>query len=301
VRIVSLLPSATEIVYALGLGDRLEAVTFECDHPPEARAKPVVSTSTIGDTAALSAGEIDAAVTESVARGAPLYRLDAERIAAIAPDVILTQDLCRVCAVPSGDVEGALAVIGCRSDVVSLDPSTLDDVIASIGVVGAATGAEKEAQRLMDALRSRLDAVRTAVRGLPRPRVFPLEWSDPPFGAGHWVADMVDAAGGDPVLTTAGRPSERLGWDVIAASRPDVVVFMPCGYGLAAAVAEGRTLLRRDELAGAARVLAVDADGCFSRPGPRLVDGVEALARALHPDASSDPAEPAPPIVATLR
>jgi iron complex transport system substrate-binding protein len=298
VRIVSLLPSATEIVYALGLGDDLQAVTFECDHPPDARRKPVVSTSTITETGELTAGEIDAAVRASVSAGQPLYRLDTERIAAIAPDVILTQDLCRVCAVPSGDVEAALDVIGCHAEVVSLDPSSLDDVIGSIGAVGAATGTEAAAAQLMDALRSRLASVREAVRDRPRPRVFPLEWSDPPFSAGHWVADMVQAAGGTPLLTEPGRPSEQLAWQTIAAARPEVVVFMPCGYGLAAATTEGATLLDRVELEGATRVLAVDADGCFSRPGPRLVDGVEALAGALHPDAWPDP--PAG-IVATLR
>jgi iron complex transport system substrate-binding protein len=298
VRIVSLLPSATEIVYALGLGDALEAVTFECDHPADAASKPVVSTSTIADAGAMTAGEIDAAVRASVAGGRSLYRLDSERIAAIAPDVILTQDLCRVCAVPSGDVEAALDFLGCRAEVVSLDPSTLDDVIASVGVVGAATGAEAAAEDVMGALRERLAKVREAVRDRPRPRVFPLEWSDPPFSAGHWVADMVDTAGGAPLLTRPGRPSEQLKWDAIADAHPEVVVFMPCGYGLAAAAAEGAALLERPELADAARVLAVDADSCFSRPGPRLVDGVEALAGALHPDVG---AEPPAGIVATLR
>jgi iron complex transport system substrate-binding protein len=298
VRIVSLLPSATEIVYALGLGDDLEAVTFECDHPPEARDKPVVSTSTIADAGNLSAGAIDAAVRAGVAAGEPLYRLDTERIATIAPDVILTQDLCRVCAVPSGEVGAALDVLGCRAEVVSLDPSTLDDVIASIGAVGSATGKDAAAERLMDALRSRLANVRAAVRDRPRPRVFPLEWSDPPFSAGHWVPEMVEVAGGTPLLTGPGRPSEQLAWEAIGDARPEVVVFMPCGYGLAAAAAEGAKLLGRAELAGATRVLAVDADGCFSRPGPRLVDGVEALAGALHPDVC---AEPPAGIVATLR
>jgi iron complex transport system substrate-binding protein len=298
VRIVSLLPSATEIVYALGLGDDLRAVTFECDHPPDARRKPVVSTSAIADAGKLTAGEIDTAVRANVAAGQPLYRLDTERIAEIAPDVILTQDLCRVCAVPSGDVEAALDVIGCRAEVVSLDPSTLDDVIASIGAVGAATGTEAVADRLMDGLRARLASVREAVCDRPRPRVFPLEWSDPPFSAGHWVPEMVEAAGGTPLLTEPGRPSEQLAWAPIAAARPEVVVFMPCGYGLAAAAAEGAAFLGRAELASAARIIAVDADGCFSRPGPRLVDGVEALAAALHPEVCP---EPPAGIVATLR
>jgi iron complex transport system substrate-binding protein len=283
-KIVSLLPSATEIVFALGLGDALEAVTFECDYPPAARGKPVVSTTALSDDQPMTAAEIDAAVTAAVARGEPIYRLDAQRIAAIDPDVILSQDLCRVCAVPTGDVEAALGVLGCRAEVVSLDPATLDDVIACIGRVGDATGTNARAAELMAQLTARVDAVRDAVAGSARPRTFALEWSDPPFSAGHWVADMIDAAGGDPVLTARGERSHRLGWDEIAREQPDLVVFMPCGYGLDAAVAEGRALLDRPELASAREIFAADADGCFSRPGPRLVDGIEALAGALHPE-----------------
>jgi iron complex transport system substrate-binding protein len=289
-RIVSLLPSATEIVYALDLGDALEAVTFECDYPPAARTKPVVSTTALPADGELTAREIDTAVSESVARGEPLYRLDTDRIAAIAPDLILTQDLCRVCAVPAGDVEAALGVIGCQAAVVSLDPSTLDDVIACVGIVGDATGTAPRAHALMRQLRDRVAAVRRATRGRGRPRTFALEWSDPPFSAGHWVAEMIDAAGGEALLTEPGERSRRLDWAEVAGAAPEAVVFMPCGYGLDAAVFEARSLLDVPALAGVHRMVAVDADGYFSRPGPRLVDGIEALAHALHPDAV-----PAPP------
>ena len=286
---MSLLPSATEIVFALGLDEQLEAVTFECDFPPAARSLPVVSTSTIGAVEQLGPGEVDRVVRETVAGGNALYRLDTDRIAAIDPDVILTQDLCRVCAVPSGDVAAALDVLGCRAEVVSLDPSTLDDVIGSIATVGAATGTEGRAAELMDQLRARLAGVHENVDGRPRPRTLPLEWSDPPFSAGHWVADMVDTAGGSALLTAPAQPSRQLDWTEIATADAEVVVFMPCGYGLEAAATEGRSVERRPEVASARRFVAVDADGCFSRPGPRLVDGVEALAWVLHPDAVAAP------------
>jgi iron complex transport system substrate-binding protein len=297
-RIVSLLPSATEIVYALGLGDELAGVTFECDHPPEARTKPVVSTTALPDSPDLSAREIDEAVTASMAQGQPIYALDRERIAAIQPDLILAQDLCRVCAVPSGDVQDALAVLDCRADVVSLDPATLDDVIACLGAVGAATGTTERAEELMARLRERLDRVRDAVAGRPRPRTFALEWADPPFGGGHWVPDMIERAGGEPVLGATGAPSRRLAWSDVEAARPEVLAFMPCGYGLDGAVAQGRALLDVPELRHVAQIYAVDANAMFSRPGPRVVDGVETLAWALHPDAV--PA-PSPDAIARLR
>jgi iron complex transport system substrate-binding protein len=289
-KIVSLLPSATEIVYALGLADELEAVTFECNWPPEARDKPVISgTALTAEVLAGGASAIDGAVASSVAAGEPIYTLDRERIASIQPDLILAQDLCRVCAVPSGAVEDALDTIGCRAEVVSLDPSSLDEVIGCIGTVGAATGRRMQAEELMASLRGRVDAVRTRVAGSIRPRVFALEWSDPPFNAGHWVPDMIEAAGGEPVLAESGQMSRRVEWSEVAAADPDVVVFMPCGYDLARAAEEGRTLASVPELAGARLMVAVDGDAFFSRPGPRVVDGVEILASLLHPDAATAP------------
>jgi iron complex transport system substrate-binding protein len=283
VKIVSLLPSATEIVFALGLGDALEGVTFECDYPPEARDKVAVSGTAL-PPGPLTPSEIDTAVARRVANGEPVYTLDSARIAAIQPDLILAQDLCEVCAVPSGAVNEALAVLGCRADVISLDPANLDEVIAGIGIVGEATGRRATAREVMQRLRSRLDAVRSAVAGSERTPTFALEWSDPPFNGGHWVPDMIEAAGGEPVLAGRGERSRRLTWDEIGAVAPEVVVFMPCGYGLDEAQREGQALLSRPELDASKQIWAANANALFSRPGPRLVDGVEALASALHPD-----------------
>jgi iron complex transport system substrate-binding protein len=258
-KIVSLLPSATEIVYALGLDDELCGVTFECDFT--------------------TAAEIDAAVTAAVTAGESIYTLDAARIRAIQPDLILAQDLCRVCAVPSSAVDEALAVLGCDANVLSLDPSSLDDVIACVGFVGGATGSIERANELMDALRARVARVRALVAD-----VLALEWSDPPFSGGHWVPDMIETAGGVPLLAQPGEPSQRLEWSRIAAAAPEIVVFMPCGYDLERARDEGRTLVTRAELRDVREVWAVNGDAYFSRPGPRVVDGVEALAALLHPD-----------------
>ena len=290
VRIVSLLPSATEIVFTLGLEDSLEGVSFECDFPPAARSKPVVSGTALPTEATMTPRQVDDAVAERMAAQEPIYTLDAARIAAIQPDLILAQDLCRVCAVPSDAVDEALGVLGCRAEVLSLDPAGLDDVIACIGVVGEVTGTGARAAVVMEQLRDRVDQVRRAVAGSGRPRTFALEWSDPPFTGGHWVPDMIEAAGGEVVLGEAGTPSRRVSWRDVAAAQPEVVVFMPCGYGLDDAIAEGRALTGVDELRGAEHCYAVDASARFSRPGPRVVDGVEALGWALHPDAVSRPA-----------
>ena len=280
-KIVSLLPSATEIVYLLGLDEQLEAVTFECNWPPAAQQKPIITGTALPMESLTSSSDIDAAVRSQIDAGDAIYTLDRDRIASIQPDLILAQDLCRVCAVPSGDVEDALDSIGCRADVLSLDPSSLDDVIACVGAVGDATGTGSRATDVMASLRARIDAVRNAVAGKPRPRVFALEWFDPPFNAGHWVPDMIDAAGGEPVLAASGYRSREIAWADIGAAAPDVVLLMPCGYNLERCIDEGRGLLDRPELA-ASTVIAVDGDALFSRPGPRVVDGVELLAGILH-------------------
>ena len=281
-RILSLLPSATEIVYALGLEDQLVGVTHECDWPVEARAKRVVSFSALPPAA--GPVEIDQLVRDSVGGGAPIYRLDEEAVRDLRPDVVLTQDLCAVCAVPSGQVNEALDVLGCSAQVVSMDPSSLDDVIECLRAVGAVTGTEQRADRLVAELHARLRHVGDAVAGRRRPRTFALEWSDPPFNGGHWVPDMVERAGGTPLLCRRGTPSVTVTWAQIGAEAPEVVVFMPCGYDLDQACAEAAaSLLSRPELAGAEAFFAVDASAYFSRPGPRLVDGVELLASALHP------------------
>lgn len=283
VKIVSLLPSATEIAFALGLGDQIFGRSFECEYPPAAHAVPVVSGTALPTAEPLSAQELDSEVSARVAAGESIYTLDDARIRAIDPDVILAQDLCRVCAVPSGAVEEALGVIGCHAEVVSLDPGRLDEVIDCVGKVGRATGTEEAAETLMGDLRSRVDAVRRRVAGRRRPRVFVLEWPDPPFNAGHWVPDMVEAAGGLPVLAAAGERSRRVSWEEIAAEKIDVTVFSPCGFDLAGAVAQAASFLDRPEAGCLGRVVAVDANAYFACPGPRVVDGVEILADLLHP------------------
>jgi iron complex transport system substrate-binding protein len=295
VKIVSLLPSATEIVFALGLGDELVAVSDECDWPPEVDDKPVVSWSALPPGLA-SSREIDAAVRERMDAEEPLYRLDVELIRRIEPDVILTQDLCRVCAVPSGQVERALERIGAtQAHVLSLDPHSLDQVIESIRAAGRLLGSTDRAEVLATELRERLSGVRRVASGLPAIRTFALEWLDPPFVGGHWVPEMVTAAGGTNLLNEPEHPSRVVSWTDVERAVPEVVVFMPCGYDLDAAEAEAGRLAALPSFASlpAARtgnVFAVDATSYFSRPGPRLVDGVELLAWALHPDAFPEPA-----------
>lgn len=280
-RILSLLPSATEIVYALELQDDLIGVTHECDWPPAAQSKRHVSVSNLEPQS--EPAEVDRQVSASVDGGDPIYRLDVDAVRELQPDLVLSQDLCQVCAVPSGHVNEALDRLGCSAQVLSLDPNSLDEVIECIITVGAATGAEEKAGRLVHNLNERLHAVVDAVRSADRPRTFGLEWSDPPFNAGHWVPHMIDTAGGECVLGNPGTRSERVTWEQIEDASPEVVVFMPCGYHLDAAVGEGRPLVDHPSLAGIGRFFAVDATAYFSRPGPRLVDGVEILASLLHP------------------
>jgi iron complex transport system substrate-binding protein len=281
-RIVSLLPSATEIVYALGLERHLVGVTDECDWPPQARTVQAVSRSAL--PAAAEPAEIDRLVSASIGGGQPLYRLDTDAIRDLRPDLVLAQDLCAVCAVPSGHVTQALDVLGCQAEVLSLDPSSLDEVLDGVLQVAKAAGVQQRAHEVVAGLRERLASVRAAVEGLKRPRVFALEWGDPPFNGGHWVPEMLQVAGAEAVLACPGAPSVRVTWAQIEAVAPQVVVFMPCGYGLQAAVEEAsRSLLGRPGLAGVEAIVVVDASAYCSRPGPRLVDGVEILAAVLHP------------------
>lgn len=289
VRIVSLLPSATEIVYELGLGAQLCGVSFECDYPPETRSVPVVSGTALPTDRSLSAQEIDTEVSARTAAGLSMYTLDDVRLRAIDPEIILAQDLCRVCAVPSGAVQDALEVIGCHAQVVSLDPSRLDDVIEAIATVGKATGTEGRAGALIGDLRRRLAAVRQQVSGKPRPRVLVIEWPDPLFNAGHWVPDMITQAGGVPVLAAPGQPSRRITWKDIEAEQVDITIFSPCGFDLDGAISQAPTLLSQPEGAKRlGRVYAVDANAHFSRPGPRVIEGVELLAMLLHSEDPND-------------
>ncbi|HUC06034.1 MAG TPA: ABC transporter substrate-binding protein [Acidimicrobiales bacterium] len=284
-KIVSLLPSATEILFAIGAGDSVVGVTFECDFPAEARSRRIVSDTTL--TPGLGPAAIDAEVRARMAAGEDLYTLDEGALRELDPDVVVTQDLCAVCAVATAGVDEALAHLGCRAQVVTLDPMTLDEVLDSIAAVGAVSGAVDGAAALLGHLRRRLRGVADAVAGLPRPRLALLEWTDPPFCAGHWLPDMVTAAGAEPVLGQRGANSRPLTWNDVAAARSDMVIVAPCGYRL-----DGAADLARQVLAHLPRevpVWAVDADAAFVRPGPRVIDGVEALAHIAHPEAVSAP------------
>ncbi|HEX2195578.1 MAG TPA: cobalamin-binding protein [Actinomycetota bacterium] len=287
-RVVSLLPSATEIVYALGAQDDLVGVSCDCDHPAVVADKPVVSRTALEISSGSSPGDVDRMVRERLETADSIYSVDRELVQRLRPDVILAQDLCRVCAVPSGDVEEALSALGCTAEVVSLDPRTLDDVIDSIATVGAALGVPERAAAVVAGLRARLDRVRDAVRGKPRPRVVVLEWADPPFAGGHWIPDMVEIAGGCDVLAEPGQTSRTVTWAEIAEAAPDALVYAPCGYDLDEARAQLPALLEVDAFRNlppvrSGAVCAVDSSAYFSRPGPRLVDGVEILAGLLHP------------------
>lgn len=286
-RIVSLLPSATEILFDLGLGDDVVGVTFECNWPAQARTKRIVSTSALPE--GLSPGEIDAVVKERMAAGEDLYRLDRGAFAEIDPELVVTQDLCAVCAVDVSEVDDALAFLGCSATVVTLDPMTLDEVIDSVATVGAATARTARAAEIVASLRGRVAALRERVAGAPRPKVLVLEWTDPAFTAGHWVPDLVDAAGGECVLSFAGGKSQGVEWSAIRDAEADVVIVSPCGFGLDGAADLAAGVIARDLVPPAAAVWAIDADAVVVRPGPRLVDGAEAIATILHPDRCGAP------------
>ncbi|HYU31830.1 MAG TPA: cobalamin-binding protein [Thermoanaerobaculia bacterium] len=284
-RIVSLVPNGTEILFALGAGDLVVGVSHECDFPPEARTRPILTGSAL--TPGMSAAEVDRAVSAQVGSGLSLYTLDEARIAELAPDVIVTQELCPVCAVSTGQVDDAVRPLPRCPELVSLDPTTLAGVLADIRRVGEVTGRTAAAEALVRSLQERLDAVRARVAGRPRPRVVALEWLDPPFAGGHWVPEMIEIAGGTDALAQPGDHSRRLSWDEIRAADPDHVVVMPCGFDEAGAreqiglIAE-RPGWRELRAVRTGRVHPVDANGCFSRPGPRLVDGIERLAALFH-------------------
>ncbi len=284
-RIASLLPAATEIVGALGLDAELVAVTFECDEPAGIRERCAVVVDTVLP-AGLDPGGIDAVVRDRAARGLPMYELDAAALARLDPDLILTQDLCRICALPAGTVTDALEIIGCSADVLQLDPHSVADVLADITEVARRAGHAAAGERLVADLRRRLDAVERAVGGRPKPRVLVLEWTDPPYLAGHWVPELVRRAGGAPVRGIEGGRSVAATWDELAAEAIDVVVVAPCGYDLDAAIAQSAEVRTRlPDLP----LVAIDSAAFVVRAGPRLVDGIEALAWALHPEAVVSP------------
>lgn len=290
VRIASLVPSATESLFALGLGDQVVAVTHECDFPAEAPRLPRLTRSVIPE--GLEPQEIDRMVREVTGRGEPLYELDEEQLAEVAPDLIVTQALCAVCAVSYDDVRAVADRLGSRPDVISLDPSSLREVLDDLVRLAQATGVRERGERLRAELERRLDQVREAVAGAPRPRVVTLEWLAPPYAGGHWVPGMVEIAGGQSVAGEPERDSRAVTWKELAATRPDVAVVMPCG--LYAEEAAQQALDHRDELEalGSASIYAVDAASSFSRPGPRLIEGVELLGHLLHRDLLPAPEAP---------
>jgi iron complex transport system substrate-binding protein len=283
VRIASLVPSATEMLFALGLGDSVVAVTHECDYPDAAREKPYVTSSVIPE--GLDAAAIDRAVRERTSRGEALYELDRATLEELDVDLIVTQAVCEVCAVSYDDVRAVAEELPTQPAVLSLDPSTIGEVLADVPRLAQAAGAPEAGERLADELGERLEEVELAVAGDPRPRVAALEWLDPIYLGGHWVPQMIELAGGEDVLGLPGEKSRRAEWDEVEAAGPEVVIVMPCGYYRAEAAAEAERHAAQLARLGA-RVVPVDAAAYFSRPGPRLVDGVELLADLLHANGS---------------
>lgn len=282
-----MLPSTTEILFAIGAGEHVVGVTFECDYPPQARQRRIVSTSTLPE--GLDPATIDQLVAERMAAGEDLYHLDRGALADLDPDVVVTQDLCAVCAVDVTEVHDALGYLGCTAEVITIDPHTLTEVLDSIRTLGAATGTADRAGELVAALATRLAAVEAKVAGRPAVPAMVLEWTDPPYAPGHWVPDMVTAGGGASVLGATGEKSLRTTWEAVAAARPQVVVCAPCGFDLPAASRLATAAVRTGAVPAGVPVWAVDANASFARPGPRLVDGVEALAAIFHPDACGEP------------
>lgn len=281
-RIVSLVPHATELLFALGLGSEVVAVTHECDFPPEADELPKVTRDVL--PAGLSAGEIDAAVRERTLEGEAIYGLDREALAELEPDLIVTQELCPVCAVSYEEVAELAKELPSHPRVIALDPKTLGETLGDVRTLAQATERRDEGLDLIARAAGRIDRVKLAVRGQPRVRVAALEWLDPLYVAGHWTPQMIELAGGEDLLGLPGEHSQVLSWEQVAASEPEVVVVMPCGYD--AQRAREEALAHSPELAslGARRIVAVNASAYFSRPGPRLIDGLELLGHILHPE-----------------
>ena len=286
-RIATLLPSATEICCALGLADEIVAVTHECDYPPEIRNRPVVVHPLVDSR--VPSREIDAQVEAAVARGEALYRIDAGALAAARPELLITQDLCHVCALPSMDVDTIACALPQSPRILRLHPHSLGDILEEILKVGAATRREAAARRVVTSLRDRIGRVEAAVHGRPRMRVFCMEWLDPPFCGGHWMPEVVGLAGGREVLGRHGQPSVRVEWAEVVRAAPEVIVLTLCGFDVDRTLREVRRLETMPEwrelgAARAGRVYATDAGSFFSRSGPRIVDGLEILAAILHPE-----------------
>jgi len=282
-RIVSFLPSATDIIAELGLLDCLVGVSEDCNWPPEVKDKPLVARTRI-DVAGLSAAEIDRFVNAFASETHSLYAVDAELMAQLQPDLVITQDLCEVCAVSSGDLASACPI---GTEVFSMNPHSMDDVIASVVDLAQRLGVQKRGRMVADAMRTKIETVRAAVERARRPRVFVAEWMDPPYGSGHWLPEMVEAAGGNNLLSRPGEYSFATTWEAVLAEDPELIVLAACGFDI------DQALERTGELCLPVRTVVVDGDAYYSRPAPRIADGVRQLAHLLHPDAVADPGLPA--------
>jgi len=286
-RIASLVPSATEMLFAIGLGDSVVGVTHECDYPAAASELPQLTATVLPQ--GLSAGEIDAAVKEVIGEGRALYTLDEQRLAQLEPDLIVTQAVCEVCAVAYDDVIEVAARLPSRPRVLQQDPSTLAEVLDDVTRLGEAAGIAEQAAEVRRELEVRLGAIRAAVEGAGRPRLLALEWLDPPFLGGHWIPEMIEIAGGENVAGVSGQKSTQVEWEQLRGLEADLVVSMPCGWYLEESCVQALQHAERLGAFGAARVFAVDGASTFSRPGPRLVDGVELLGHLLHPELVEPP------------
>ncbi|MER3500390.1 MAG: cobalamin-binding protein [Candidatus Fervidibacterota bacterium] len=294
-RVVSFLPSATEIVFALGASDKLVGVTDKCDYPLEAKEKPVVVTSAL-DTTSLSSAEIDETVSRYLAEGKSLYRVDTEKLKALQPDLIFAQGVCDICAASNPEVAFALEVVP-HAQVVWLNPSTLDDILDDIVRIAEALGVRERGERLRAQLQERIEAVRETMATVAyRPRVWVAEWVVPPYCCGHWVPQMVEIAGGVEGLGRAGQPSRRLRWEEVLAWQPEVIVLAPCGFRIEQTLQDAEVLMKLPHwqdlpAVRSGRVFVADGD-YFTCPGPRLVTGVEILAHLLHPHLFPSPSLP---------
>jgi len=286
-KIVSLLPSTTEICYALGLGEAVVGVTHECDYPADARGKPHLTANVLPEGEHTSV-DIDRMIAERIMNGQSIYHLDTELLAELAPDLILTQELCEVCAVSYTDVLAAARTLPTVPEVAAFEPHNIEEILASIVEVARLAGVPERGERVVRELRARLVGVAERVDGIEQCRVLCLEWLSPPMAGGHWVPEMVRLAGGVDVLGPEGQPSTYITWEQIAVANPDVIVVMPCGYDLDATRVAMRELNDSPEwhalrAVREGRVHPVDGSGYFNRPGPRIIDGVELLARLIHP------------------
>ncbi len=281
-RIVSLLPSATDMIADLGLLDSLVGVSEDCNWPPEVASKPVVARTRI-DVSGLTSAQIDQLVTASQSESHSLYAVDADLMSELRPDLVITQDLCEVCAVSSGDLKTACPI---GVEVFSMNPRSFNDVVEAVVVFADKLGVQERGVAVATAMRTKVEAVRCAVAGRARPRVFVAEWMDPPYGSGHWLPEMVEAAGGINVLSKPGEYSFATTWDVVLAQEPDLVVLAACGFSLQ------QSLERTHDLRLPMRTVVVDGDAHFSRPGPRIADGIRQLAHLIHPDVIADPGLP---------